>query len=228
VTRFGLCLLIAAPLGPMLRASAIDAASFKSGATFIDFDDLTGGSCNLCGPSVTNQYSKHGVIFNNPTYPGMETIDTNLTYGIPGASFPNALYVYQGGLIGQPPALPFEILFSAPVATVGFNYSSSSDSFLRLDAYDIHNTLLETLTFVGTPSPIGLGGFAGIEESAAIARLDLSYHPNSDPLRTFNFSINDLQFQVAPAVPEASTSTLMLTGLGFLMISVCRRPGRQR
>lgn len=58
---------------------------FPAGGTTITFEDLAGGNCNLCGPSVTNQYPELGVIFNNPTFPGQDTVDTNLTYSIPGA-----------------------------------------------------------------------------------------------------------------------------------------------
>jgi hypothetical protein len=181
----------------------------------INFDDLAGGNCNLCGPSVTDQYVARGVIFNNPTYPGQETADTNLTSGIPNSSAPNALFIYQGGLVAQAPALPFQILFSVPVTMAGLSYGSSLDSFLRLDAYDSANNLLETLTYVGTPTSIGWGGFAGIQESTAIARLEVSYHPNSDPSRTFNFSIDNLIFEGTP-VPEPSA--VALVGIGLLRL----------
>jgi hypothetical protein len=150
------------------------------------------------------------VQFNNPSFPGQDTADTNLTFGIPNSSPPNALYIAQGGHINDLPAMPFQILFSVPVTMVGFDYASSPDSFLRLDAYDTNGALLESLMYVGGPSPIGLGGFAGIQESTAIKRLDVSYHPNSDPSRTFNFSIDNLEFENAP---EPGTFGLIAIGL---------------
>lgn len=211
--RFGLSLLGVLGLGASLCATPIDSSSFTSNATIINFDDLTGGNCNLCGPSITSQCALLGVVFNNPSFPGQDTIDTNLTSGIPNSSSPNVLFIYQGGQLDQAPGLPFQILFSVPVTMVGFDYGSSLDSFLQLDAYDSSNSLLETLTYVGAPTWIGLGGFTGIQESAAIARLDVSYHPNSDPSRTFNFSIDNLEFE-SRVVPEPST--LALTAIGFL------------
>jgi hypothetical protein len=201
-----------------LCGGTIDLSSLSNQPVVISFDDLVGGNCTLCGTPVTNQYAALGVRFNNPSYPGQDTTDTNLTYGIPNASYGNALYVDQGGHMYDPPGLPFQILFSAPVWKVGFNYASSMDSFLRLDAYDSHNVLLESLTYQGSPTPIGLGGFAGLQESTAISRLDVSYHPYSDPSRTFNFSIDNLEFESA-AVPEPATFGLiaMATVAGFLV-----------
>jgi hypothetical protein len=211
--RFILCFLsILAPFGP-IRAGAI--TSLPPGGTTINFDDLVGGNCNLCGPSVTNQYAGLGVIFNNPSFPGQATADTNLTSAIPNASVPNALFVYQGG--GQAGVLPFQILFSTPVDTVGFDWLSSFNAFLRLDAYDQHGVLLETRTYVGAPTVQGLGGFAGLQESSEIGRLDVSYHPDFDPTRSYNFSIDNLSFAEAP-----EPSSAVLEGLGFLGVILLR------
>jgi hypothetical protein len=210
--RFSFCLLSALPLCISLCAGPIDSSSFTND---VDFDDLTGGNCNLCGPSVTNQYGALGVTFNNPSFPGEDTADTNLTPLIPGAS-PNALYVYQGGLMDQAPAEPFQILFSVPVTTVGFIFGSSVDSFLEVNVYGSGNTLLETVDFEGNSAPIGLAGFASIQESTPIAQIDISYHPDCDPSRTLNFSIDNLQLEQSP-VPEPST--LALTAMGFLGIA---------
>jgi hypothetical protein len=207
-----------------LRASPITSTSFANGATMVDFDDLPGGAGNLWGPSVTNQYADLGVSFNNPSDPGKETADSNLTSLMPGASPGNALFVYQGGRIGDPAAEPFQILFSTPVAMVGFTFGSSTDSFLELDVYDSTNTLIETLDFTGSPAPIGLAGFAGVQESTPIGRVDASYHPNSDPSRTLSFSVDNLEFQ-GSAVPEPSTFALMATGFLGIAIGRLRRSG---
>ncbi len=220
--RLRRCLLSALPLCVSLCAGPIDSSSFASTATLIDFGGMTGGNCNLCGPSVTGQYGALGVTFNNPSYPGQDTADTNLTSLIPGAAPPNALYVYQGGLLSDPVAEPFQILFSAPVTKMGFVFGSSLDSFLELDVYDSTNKLLETLDFAGSSAPIGLAGFAGVEESTPIARVDVSYHPDSDPHRTFNFSIDGLEFE--SSVPEPSTLALMAAGL--IGIALGRRKRR--
>jgi hypothetical protein len=206
-----------------LCGGTIDVFSLSNHTVIITFDDLAGGTCTLCGTPVTNQYAPLGVKFNNPSFPGQDTADTNLTYGIPNASFANALYVAQGGHMDDPPVMPFQILFSVAVSKVGFNYASSADSFLRLDAYDSNDTLLESLTYVGGPSPIGFGGFAGLQEATAISRLDVSYHPDSDPRRSFNFSIDNLEFESA-SVPEPSTFSLIAIGMLAGFLGRCRHP----
>jgi hypothetical protein len=203
-----------------LCAGPINSSSFSSDATLINFDNLAGGNCNLCGQSVTDQFVALGVTFNDPSFPGSGTADSNLAPLIPGASPANALFVFQGGLVGELPADPFQILFSVPVTMVGFDFGSSADSFLRLDVYDSSNVLLDTVDFVGNAAPIGLAGFAGIEESTPIARVDVSYRPDGDPSRTYNFSIDNLQFEGDPA-PEPSTFVMMAAG--FLGIALGRR-----
>ncbi len=200
----------------------IDASAFSSDATVINFDNLAGGDCNLCGPTVDNQYAALGVTFNNPSFPGSDTADTNLVPYFPLASVPNALYVYQGGMIGQAPAQPFQILVSVPITMAGFDYASSVDSFLELSAYGTGGQLLETLTFVGSSAPIGLEGFAGIEEASPIAELAVSYIPFSDPTRTLNFSIDNLEFE-GSSVPEPACLALSAGGLFGIVLLRRRR-----
>jgi hypothetical protein len=194
-----------------IEGSPITSSDFSSNAIMINFDNLTGGNCNACGPSVGGQYSSVGVMFNNPSYPGQDTADTNLTLSVPGATSPNLLFVLQGGQLIDPPAQPFQILFSVPVTTVGFDFGSSTNSYIELDAYGAGHQLLETLCFDGTPAPIGLAGFAGLQESAPIVELDVSYHPYSNTARTLNFSIDNLEFQ-GSSVPEPSTIFFVITG----------------
>ena len=203
-----------------IEASPITSSDFSSNATMINFDNLTGGNCNDCGPSVDGQYLSVGVMFNNPSYPGQNTADTNLTLSVPGATSPNLLFVLQGGQLIDPPAQPFQILFSVPVTTVGFDFGSSTNSYIELDAYGTGHQLLETLCFDGTPAPIGLAGFAGLQESTPIVELDVSYHPYSDTARTLNFSIDNLEFQ-GSSVPEPSTIALMIAGA--LSMAIRRR-----
>lgn len=209
---FSIWLASALIAGLSIEGSPITLSNFSSSATIITFDNFTGGSCNLCGPSVTNQYSSVGVLFNNPTYPGAETADTNLTASFPNASGSNLLFVEQGGLLSDPPAQPFQILFSVPVTTVGFDFGSSTQSYMQLDAYGLGHQLLETAFFVGNSADIGLAGFAGLQESTPIAELDVSYHPYSNTTRTLSFSIDNLEFQGA-SLPEPSTMTLIITGV---------------
>jgi hypothetical protein len=206
-----------------IEGSPVTSSDFSSNATMINFDNLAGGNCNACGPSVNSQYSSVGVMFNNPTYPGQDTADTNLSASFPGASSPNLLFIFQGGHLSDPPAQPFQILFSVPVTSVGFDFGSSTDSYLELDAYGTGHQLLETLNFNGAPASIGLAGFAGLQESTPIVELDVSYHPYSDTTRTLNFSIDNLEFQ-GSSVPEPSTIALIVTGV--LGMAIRRRSFR--
>lgn len=214
--RLILC-LGALSLGVFLHGGPITPANFGSNATVINFDDLTGGNCKLCGPSVTNQYAGLGVTFNNPSFPGQDTADTNLVPYFPDASAPNALFVEQGGMLGDTPAEAFQILFSVPVTMAGFYYGSSSGAYLELDAYGANHQLLESVNFTGNSAPIGLEGFAGLQESSPIVELDVSYHPFSDTSRTLNFSIDNLEFQ-GNQTPEPTTFGLIAAGLAAMTL----------
>jgi hypothetical protein len=195
----------------LIEGSALTSPGFASNATVVNFDNLAGLSGNLAGPSVVDQYAALGVTFNNPSFPGEDTADTNLTASFPDASGANLLFIEQGGLLLDAPAQPFQILFSVPVTAVGFDFGSSTNAFIELDAYGAGHQLLETQDFVGNPAPIGLAGFAGLEESTAIVELDVAYHPYSDPTRTLNFSLDNLQFQ--RSAPEPSTTALTIVGI---------------
>lgn len=220
--RSNLILLSALAVSWTIQASAITQTSFTASATVINFDDLTGGSCNLCGPSVTNQYAGFGAIFNNPSFPGQDTADTNLTPYIPMASAPNVLFVNAGG--GNMTGIsPFQIFFSNPVNMVGLDFASSLDAFLQVDAYGAGHVLLESLTYVGSPAPIGLEGFAGIQESSNIVELDLSYHPNFDTTVSYNFSIDNLEFQSSGQAPEPSTLAGVAFGIAGIVAARVRR-----
>lgn len=209
--RLGLCLL--------------SAVTICAHAAVISFDDLTGQACyplniTTCGPNVTDQYASLGVTFENPSSGGQDVVDTLLTPFIPSAAGPNVLFVYQGGgSPNQPQDTPFQILFSVPVTTIGFDYGSSTNSFLELDVYGSANTLLETVDFEGSPAPIGLAGIAGVQGSTPITRVDVSYHPDFDPGLSYNFSIDNLEF--GSTVPEPST--LAMAAAGFLGIALGRR-----
>jgi hypothetical protein len=204
-------------------AGTIGSAELSANAQLIDFDDLVGGSCNLCGTSVTNQYQGAGVTFNNPTYPGEATAEKNLTPFVPSASG-NMLFIFQGGQLGQLPALPFQILFSTPVRAATFDFGSSANAYLELSAYDSQGTLIETDQYTGDPAPIGLAGLAGIQTASPISRLDVSYHLSGDPSRTLNLSIDNLRFDVA--APEPASMLMIASGLalaGILRFSRSRR-----
>jgi hypothetical protein len=66
---------------------------------------------------------------------------------------------------------PFEIQFSVPVNMVGFDFGTSLNAYLEVDTYSSTDTLLESLTLVGTPVSGGPGSFAGLQESTDIADL---------------------------------------------------------
>ncbi len=198
------------------HAGAIGLAGFSGSATVINFDALTGGATLGSGDVVTNQYAGQGVTFSNAT----ATANTFLATLLPSASAPNAVFVFQGGGGNLP---PLSISFSVPVNRVGLDFGLSVDSFLTMAAYDSSNTLIETLNFVGASVPgVGLAGFAGIQESTNIARLDVSYHPNSNPSQTFNYVFDNLRFEAASsATPEPAAAVLI--GTGLLVLGVFRK-----
>jgi hypothetical protein len=223
--RIAFWLSLVSPAAATVYGSAIGPSSFTN-ATLVDFDDLAGGDCNLCGPSVTNQYASQGVTFNNPSYPRQDTADTNLVPFFPLSSPPNALFVEQGGMIGDPSADPFQILFSVPVTMVGFDFGSSTNAYLQLSAYGSGGELLETLTYTGTAAPIGLQGFAGIQEASPITKLDVSYILTGTT-RTLNFSMDNLEFQ--GPVPEPAALSLVAAGLcGIALAQGGRQSLRKR
>jgi hypothetical protein len=207
----------------VVHAGVIGLGGFSGSATLINFDGLTGGASLGSGDVVTNQYAGLGVTFGNAT----ATANTFLATLLPAASLPNAVFVFQGGGGSLP---PLSMFFSVPVNRVGLDFGLSTDSFLTMAAYDASNTLLETLNYVGASVPgVGLAGFAGIEESASIARLDVSYHPNSNPSQTFNYVFDNLRFEAAnsngSATPEPAAAVLM--GAGLAMIAVLRKRTRR-
>jgi hypothetical protein len=214
-----LCLFLLSILAASGTLRAGEITSFPGAGTVINFDNLVGGNCHLCGTPVATQYAGLGVTFNNPTFPDQETADTDLTSSIPNGSAPNALFVYQGG--GQAGVAPFQILFSTPVNTVGFDWLSSFMSHLQLDVYDRQGAFLESVTVVGTSSLAGLGAFSGVEEPVDIGRLDVSYHPDFNPALSYNFSIDNLTFA---EVPEPST--MVTAGLGLLCTMLLLLPRR--
>jgi hypothetical protein len=217
------CLLGGLLLSACLCAGPINLYNFAANSTLINFDNLPGGACNLCGPAVTNQYAGAGAVFSNPSYPGSSTADSNLTPLITGASS-NSLFVYQGGIIGDGPAQPFEIQLSGPITMLGFDYGSSVNAYLEMDVYGVGNTLLESVDFVGNPAPIGLAGYAGVETTTPITEVDISYHPDTDPSRTLNFSIDNLEFE-GGIVPEPAALGLVATGLLGIGIVLGRQRG---
>lgn len=82
---------------------------------------------------------------------------------------------------------------------------------IKLRSNDGQGTLLETVIYIGSSTPQGLVGFAGVQEASNIGRLDVSYHPNFDPAKSYNFSMDNLGFA---EVPEPSTACL--AGIAFL------------
>jgi hypothetical protein len=233
--RISVGLAAALSVAASIDASTIQFSDMPANSISINFDNLVGGPCNLCGPSVTNQYAAEGVTFLNPSFPGADTADTNLTAFMPAASIPNILYIYQGGLIGQGVALPFEILLSIPVTKIGFDFGGSAKSYLQLDAYGTNGQWLETLTFAGKSAPIGVDGFAGIGENTLISKIAISDHLYSDPSGTLNFAIDNLLVD-GVSVPEPASSTLLeigisvvlLASLGHHMIARIRRSAARR
>jgi hypothetical protein len=189
---------------------------FSPSANVINFDNLAGGNNIFSGDVVTSQYAGLGVTFNNPDYPARA--NESLSQGmLTGHSLPNILFVQQhDGQNGR----PLEILFSTPQQAVGLFFATSLDSDIELTAYGAGNTLLEHISAVGSHLYIDtLQGFTGIARSEGIVRLDVESHPSANPTYPFNFSIDDLTFQV----PEPSSFALLGLAAGSLMIYLRRK-----
>jgi hypothetical protein len=190
-------------------ATSIGTGAFSSSAALINFDDLPGDSCSGCGTPITNQYSLFGVTFDDPSFPGGATLQTNFIGVLPNASGPNVLVVRQGGLITDPAAIPLRLNFSSAMNRVGFNFFTSSASYLLLEAFN-GSQLLDSVIFSGSANAFGVGGFAGLQTQPGMTRLEISAHPVSDPTRTLNFAVDNLLFESAP---EPSSLLLGLAGL---------------
>jgi hypothetical protein len=198
-------------------ADQIGPGAFSGSATLIDFDNLTGGTTVNTGDIITNQYAGLGVIFNNPdkvTRANASPIGAEAV----AASKPNIAFVLQAS--GGAPVAPQELLFSVPVNLIGMEFFLTQGANITLAVYDSTNTLLESLTLNGTYQGSGDldAGFIGLQESTNIAKATVTSNGGS-----FNFSIDNVRFEGAAAVPEPASLVLMGAGVVFLAGSALRR-----
>ena len=181
------------------------AYSSFSGAT-INFDGLAGSLSLGGGEQLTNQYAGQGVTFATQTGYGAYA---NISLANLGTlqSDPNVIWVSQGG--GDTTgAGGLDVFFSGSVNRLGLWYGGSLNTTYTFTAYS-GSTLLETIT--KQPGVVGTiaEDFFAIEEAASITRFNIACSPSSGTA-SYNFSIDDLKFQV-PA--PASAGVLGMAGL---------------
>jgi len=191
-----------------VHAIPVTEGSFSPGATLINFDNLAGGSTIDTGEIVTTQYAGLGATFVNPDY--VSRANTTIAGSITGQSDPNVLFIRQHD--GNPFGRPQQILFSSPVLRAGTFFATSLNSTMTMEAYSTGGTLLESLTLTGgTQQADFLTGFIGLQRSEGIGRIELYSRSNASGQPNFNFSIDDLRFEVIPEPSSALTVAVAMT-----------------
>jgi hypothetical protein len=200
-------LIATAALAPVILAcGTISTAS----AAVINFDNLIGGSLSA-GQLVTSQYfGSLGVTFSD-TFTGGAHAENFLGTLMPGSTSPNVLWTDQGGgsLTGQ----YLLVQFAAPVTGVSALFGTSLGANITMQAFN-GSTLLNSITTVGgTQTGDVLSGLVSLS-NAGITSVRLSSLSSSQ--MSFNFSVDNLTFGQAAAVPEAATWSMLVVGFGVI------------
>jgi hypothetical protein len=85
---------------------------------------------------------------------------------------------------------------------------------VTVELFDALNTSLGSLSFVGSPDPSFIGGFAGVASSTSFSRAEVSFNGGS------RFALDNLQ---ATAVPEPSGAALFATAMLVIRTALRRR-----
>jgi hypothetical protein len=166
-----------------------------SGATVINFDDLTAPCTFDQTRHLTNRYAASGVIFQGPgAKDGFAILNECSSFGVSGYSSPNFLAFSKVATLqdGGVPQGPETILFNPAVSHVQMLVGAafSAGSSVTLDAYDDCGNAL-----VATTNIILQAGMAPLSVSAgAIAKVIVTSLADE-------MVVDDLQFE--PYVPPA-------------------------
>ncbi len=171
---------------------------FGDCATTLDFDELTGGGNDCDGDEISIQYP--GLVFDVPS--GICVVCANAFLGgiIPNNSDPNVAYAQQNTNVCDVDADPAIVTFDPPVTMVGMDYFTSVNADFNIRAFNEQNTLIESLTVVGTPNGPVWSGFAGIAApTATISQIEIFSRSSTFDV-PFNFSFDDFIFQTGACV----------------------------
>lgn len=191
------------------------AAMPASASVLIDFDTDASGSPIASGTDLSNQYASLGLtfeLFENGALVSPTGFASSQFVG--GAGTGNGLWNVRGSIFPQTNATQLDILrlnFATPISNLSFITDGFSDRTI-FNAYGIGGSLIGTFTNAG-------GGTANVSfANNSISRLDALQGNDG-----FAFRIDNLRFDMGPAVPEPATWLMMIIGFGGIGYSMRRK-----
>jgi hypothetical protein len=185
-------------------------------ATLITFDDQ--GFTAL--QDVTTQYASEGVTFSGVTDGGttvnIEAANNGLFGDVNPYSPPISLSNFYGGSAGNRAHI-MQIDFTSAASDVSFYYNPAGSSGVNT-VFNVYDTAHNLLSSTSDPNASGDGvWYLETFNDANIGEVDIV-----SPIPGWGHYIDNLQFTSA-AVPEASTTSAGIAGLGLAGFALLRR-----